>query len=85
MRGDIEMDHPARVMRQHRKHVQHLKADRRRSKEVHRHKALDVIVQESAPGFETAALRCRTMYLAKLVSLISMPSLSNSPWIWGAP
>src|ERR1039458_9015976 len=25
------------------------------------------------------------MYLATLVSPISMPSLSNSPWIWGAP
>ncbi len=25
------------------------------------------------------------MYLATLVSLISRPSLSNSPWIWGVP
>src|SRR5216684_3515247 len=25
------------------------------------------------------------MYLATLVSLISMPSFSNSPWMWGAP
>src|SRR6202035_5692124 len=25
------------------------------------------------------------MYLATLVSLISMPSFSNSPWMWGEP
>src|SRR3984893_16125568 len=30
-------------------------------------------------------LRQRTMYLLTLVSPISMPSLSNSPWMRGAP
>jgi hypothetical protein len=30
-------------------------------------------------------LRCRTMYLATLVSLMVMPNLSSSPWMWGAP
>src|SRR5215475_12855404 len=30
-------------------------------------------------------LRCRTMYLATLVSPMVMPNLSSSPWMWGAP
>jgi hypothetical protein len=30
-------------------------------------------------------LRCRSLYLPTLVSLMSMPSLSNSPWIGDAP
>jgi hypothetical protein len=30
-------------------------------------------------------LRCRTIYLATVGSVISIPSLSNSPWIRGAP
>ena len=30
-------------------------------------------------------LRCRNMYLPMLVSLMSMSSLSNSPWMWARP
>jgi hypothetical protein len=43
-----------------------------------------VVVQEGTPGLR-GRLRCRTTYFATVVSLISMPTLSNSPWIWGAP
>src|SRR5713101_1752683 len=50
MRGDIKMDYPAPVMRQHQKHVQHLEADRRHGEEVDGHQVLDVIVQEGTPG-----------------------------------
>jgi hypothetical protein len=50
MRGDIKVDHPAPVMRQHQKHVQHLESDRRNGKEVDGHQVLDVIVQEGTPG-----------------------------------
>src|SRR6266853_3165773 len=34
MRGDIKVDYPTAVMRQHQKHVQHLESDRRHGKEV---------------------------------------------------
>jgi len=50
MCGDIKVDHPAPVMRQHQKHVQHLESERRRGKEVDGNQALDVIVQEGTPG-----------------------------------
>src|SRR5215469_595678 len=30
-------------------------------------------------------LRCRTIYLATLVSLMVMPNFSSSPWMWGTP
>src|ERR1700730_3619262 len=35
--------------------------------------------------FCDGGFRLRTMYLPTLVSLMSMPSLSNSPWMRGAP
>jgi hypothetical protein len=45
MRGDIKVDDPTPVVRQHEKHVQHLESDRLRGKEVDGHQVLDVIVQ----------------------------------------
>jgi len=45
---------------------------------------LDVIVQECPPSL-AGRLRLRTIYLLTLVSPISIPSLSNSPWMRGAP
>src|SRR5215213_2454828 len=36
-------------MRQHQKHIQDLKANRRHDEEVYRYQALDVIIQEGPP------------------------------------
>jgi hypothetical protein len=43
-----------------------------------------VILQEGAQVCD-GGLRQRTMYLLTLLSAILMPSLSNSPWMRGAP
>ena len=50
MRRDCEMQDPPAIMRQHQKHVQDLKPDRRHGEEVDRHHTLQVIVEESPPG-----------------------------------
>jgi len=71
-------------MPQHQKHVQHLESDGRYGKEVDRHQILTWLSRNVRQVCE-GGLRRRTMYLATVVSLISMPSLSNSPWMWGAP
>jgi hypothetical protein len=84
MRGDIEVHHPTPVMRQHQKHVQH------------RNRIVGTVKKSTDTRFLTrlfrkvshvceGGLRSRTMYLATLVSLIWMPSLSNSPWMWRRP
>ena len=56
----------------------------RHDKHVNRSDALDLIAQKTAPGWEGAP-RLRTIYLATVAWLTSMPSLSSSPWIRGAP
>jgi hypothetical protein len=50
MRGEIEVEYRAPVMRQHQKHVQQLEADGRYGKQVHRHQVLEVISQEGTPA-----------------------------------
>src|SRR5262249_55136382 len=52
----------------------------RHSEEVDRDHSLDVILHKGPPVF-----RRRAIYLPTLVSLMSMPSLSSSPWMRGAP
>ena len=84
MSGDVEMNDPPSVVSQHKKHVQHLKANRRHGEKVDRHHTLDVILKEGPPGLRRCC-RLRAMYLPTLVSPMSMPSLSNSPWKRGAP
>ena len=78
MIGHREMDDTPALMRQHQKHVEDVKPDRRDSKEVHRHYRLNMICKER-PQVCEGGLRCRTIYLATLGSVISIPSFSNSP------
>jgi hypothetical protein len=79
--GHIEMKNATTAMTQHQKYVKHLKTNCRHGKEVDRDQLLEVILQKGAPG----GLRLRTMYLLTLLSPTLMPSLSNSPWMRGAP
>src|SRR5712691_11920178 len=71
-------------MSQHQKHVRHLEANSRYGKEIDGDQLLEALsrkVRQVCDG----GLRQRTMYLLTLVSPMSMPSLSNSPWMRGAP
>ncbi|MCU1293437.1 MAG: hypothetical protein JWP08_2287 [Bryobacterales bacterium] len=72
------------LMRQHQEHIQDLKANRRHGEEINRNEALEVVFQERSPSLE-GGFRLRTRYLLTLISPISMPSLTSSPWIRGAP
>ena len=72
IRSDAEVKDTAPVVSQHQEDIQNPKPDRRHGEEVDRHYSLDVIVKEG-------------MYLPTLVSPTSMPSLSSSPWMRGAP
>jgi hypothetical protein len=73
-------------MGQHQEHVQNLEADRWHGEEVDRDQLLDVVVEKCPPRqVWLGGLRCRSIYLLTLVSPMSMPSLSSSPWMRGAP
>src|SRR5882757_9124964 len=84
MRGHVEMHDPPSVVSQHQEYVQDLKPKRRHGKEVDRNHGLDVVLKERPPGLRRW-LPVAYDVLATLVSPTSMPSLSNSPWMRGAP
>jgi hypothetical protein len=50
MGGDAEVEDPASVVSQHQEYVEDLEAESWNSEEVHRHKVLDVILQEGPPS-----------------------------------
>src|SRR4051794_5588682 len=47
---DREVNNGPTLMRQHQEHIQNLKANRRHGEEIYGDKALQMIVQERAPG-----------------------------------
>src|SRR3954453_14090810 len=49
MCSDSEVKHASPIMRKHEENVEDLKPDPRHGKEVHRHKALQVVVEENPP------------------------------------
>src|SRR5215467_2315092 len=82
--GYVKVHYPTPLMRQHQKYVQHLEADRGHAEEIDRDQFLAWLFRKVRQVCE-GGLRCRTMYLATLVSQMVMPNLSSSPWMWGAP
>ena len=50
MSGDIEMEDPATVMRQHQEHIENLEPYRWNCEEIDRHHRLDMLVEEGTPG-----------------------------------
>ena len=84
MRGDIEVQDLATIVTQADEHEQHLERRRRHGIEVERHKLFRMIVEEATPALRGWPRRL-IMYFETVASEISMPSLSNSPWIRGAP
>jgi hypothetical protein len=47
---DSEVNYTTTLVRQHEKHIEDLKPNRRHGEEVYRYKAVDMILEESAPG-----------------------------------
>jgi hypothetical protein len=78
-----EMENPATVVRQDQEYVQHLKANGWHGEEVDRYHGLEVILQEGPPRSATVA--CSLAILANTGPPMSMPSMSSSPWMRGAP
>src|SRR6266567_1658186 len=84
MGSDVEMNHAAPVMSENHKDKQDSKANGRHDKEICRNQAPDVIVEKSAPSLR-GRFRWRAMNLATVAWDTSIPSLSSSPWMRGAP
>src|ERR1700736_5146865 len=87
MLGDIRAyDIPA-IVGQNDHHVEQPKRRGRDKERIDCSDAGGLIPQEAAPGRgrRTCVPRLRTVYLATVAWLISMPTLSSSPWIRGAP
>jgi hypothetical protein len=82
--GNIEVQNAPSVMGQDQKHVKDLEANRGHGEEIDGDQLLGMILEEGAPSLE-GGLWQRTMYLLTLLSAMSMPSLSSSPWMRGAP
>jgi hypothetical protein len=80
--GHIEMQNATPVMSQHQEHVKNLETNRGYREEV---ELLGVILQECAPGLRRRLAAAHHVYLLTLLSPMSMPSLSSSPWMRGAP
>src|ERR1039457_5257847 len=64
--------------------IEQTKRDCRHDEQIHRRDAVGMIMKKRLPPLRWRPLRL-AIYLATLVCPISMPSLSNSPWIRGAP
>src|SRR5205823_8598408 len=75
------------VMGQHQKYVKDLEPDGGHGEEVDRDQLLGMVLQEGAPSLRRrfAAAQHISIYLLTLLSPMSMPSLSSSPWMRGAP
>ncbi len=71
--GHSEVQDATPVMGQYQKHVEDLETDRGHGEEVDGDQLLGVILQECAPGLRR-----------RLLSPMSMPSLSSSPWMRSA-
>src|SRR5207247_10155900 len=74
-------------MSQHQKYVKDLEPDGGHGEEVDRDQLLGMVLQEGAPSLRRrfAAAQHISIYLLTLLSPMSMPSLSSSPWMRGAP
>jgi hypothetical protein len=64
--------------------IEQAKRDRRHDEQIHRRDAVGIVMKNVFQPCDGGP-RLFTIYLATLVWPISMPSLSNSPWIPGAP
>src|SRR4051794_7462146 len=84
MSSDAKLENAPAIMRQHQENVEYLETNGRHREEVHRHKLFTWFSRNVRQVWE-GGLRCRSMYLATVGSVISIPSLSNSPCIRGAP
>ena len=78
------MEEAPPLVLQHHEDIENSRGDGRHHEEVRRDQLLRVVVQESTPRWE-GGFRRRTMYLATVTWDTSIPSLSSSPWIRGAP
>src|SRR5882757_5862033 len=82
--GDIEMDDFSPLMAEDDQRIEQLKPCRYDNEHVDGGCVMAVIVQERAPG-RGGALGRHERYLPTVAWLTSMPSLSSSPWMRGAP
>jgi hypothetical protein len=77
MGGDIEVNHPSSLMRQHHENEQQPKGHGGHPEEIRGSQLRSMVVEKGAPCL--GGFCVRTMYLATVVSDTSTPSLSNSP------
>src|SRR5215472_16119214 len=84
MGSHIEMKNASTVMSQHQKDVKHLETNGRHGKEIDGDQLLSMILQESAPGLRRGLAAAHHVFVTVLSAML-MPSLSNSPWMRGAP
>jgi hypothetical protein len=82
--GNAQRDQPAPLVPQNDQDKQQPKADGRHDQEVHRADACRMIVQKGLQVCDRPRPRL-AMYLATVDWATSIPSLSSSPWMRGAP
>jgi hypothetical protein len=82
--GDTEMNDLSPVMVKHNQGIEDPKRRGRDNEHVDCHRVRQVVVQKAAPS-RGGVLGRRGKYLPTVAWLTSMPSLSNSPWMRGAP
>src|SRR5260221_6572497 len=83
MRCDAEPYDLSSAVPHDQQSIEQTKRDCRHDEQIYRSDPIRMIAKESLPC--DSGSRLLTIYLATLVCPISMPSLSNSPWIRGAP
>jgi hypothetical protein len=83
--GDVPVQDAPAVVGEDEKDVEDAKSRGGHGEEVDRGERTDMVVEESAPGLEGGLRALGGMKRETLRSPMSMPSLSNSPWILGAP
>ena len=82
--GDIEMDDSSSLVSEDDQGVEQPEPGRHDDEHVDGCCVVHVIAQKRAPGRE-GTLGRHGRYLPTVAWLTSMPSMSNSPWIRGAP
>ena len=82
--GDIEVNDPSAVVAEDDHGVEQAKRRGRNDEHVDSNGVAHVVAQEAAPG-RGGTLGRHDMYLPTVAWLTTMPSLSSSPWIRGAP
>ena len=85
MLGDVEVKKTASVVGQDEEDVEDAEGDGRHGEEVNRCQRPDVVLEEDRHVCEGGLRGLGGMKRETLRSPMSMPSLSNSPWILGAP